>query len=134
MLFRSEVALEQQAVIRVRPGQKARVSFESIRNEKFVASVESVYPRDNAFIVKMKLDRVITGILPGMTADVAIEVGRKDDALLVPVRALSAGKVTLVRDGRRTKVDVKLGVVDKDWAEVSSGEVREGDLLLVRSK
>ncbi len=128
-----EVSLEQQAVLRVRKGQSAVVIFESLRGTSFSGKVASVFPRGNEFLVRIDLEKFPDGALPGMTADTAIEIGRQENALSVPVRAVSDGKVTVLRDGRRKKIPVKLGVVDGEWAEVLAGDLRVEDDLVIRS-
>lgn len=127
-----EVSLEQQSVLRVKKGQTAAISFESLRNEKVNGQVAQVYPRDQQFIVRINIDRWPSGVLPGMTSDVAIEVGRKADVLLIPVKSVIGGRVTRVRDGRKEKIPVKLGVIDGEWAEVISDNINRSDFILVR--
>jgi macrolide-specific efflux system membrane fusion protein len=127
-----EVSLEQQAAMRVRRGQSAVITFESIRGERFLGKVQSVYPRDTQFIVRISLDAFPEGILPGMTSDVAIEVGRKENVLSIPFRAISGGKVSLRREGKSRKEEIKIGVVDGEWAEVTSGNILPSDEIFVR--
>jgi macrolide-specific efflux system membrane fusion protein len=127
-----EVSLEQQSVLRIKKDQPVFVSFESLRNEKFEGIVESVYPRDSQFILHIQLQKWPTGVLPGMTADVAILVGRKKDVLLVPLRSLVAGQLTRLRDGKKERIAVKLGIIDGEWGELISENVLETDELLVR--
>lgn len=129
-----EVSLEQQAAMRVRKGQTSVITFESIRGERFQGIVQSVYPRETQFIVRITIDRFPEGILPGMTSDVAIEVGRKENVLSIPFRAISGGKVSLKRDGKSMKESVKIGVVDGEWAEVTSGNILASDEIYVRKK
>jgi len=126
------VSLEQQGALQVRPGQTAILSFENLRAQKFTGIVRSVYPNQGQFMVNIDIDRLPPQILPGMTADVAIEIGRKDDVLLIPVKAISAGKVIVLENGKRKKYDVKLGTLDGEWAEVLGNNLKEGDLLVVR--
>lgn len=129
-----EVNLEQQSILRVKPGLPAQVSFESLRSESVEAKVKAVYPRGAQFIVRIELAHWPEGVLPGMTADVAIKVGEKENALLIPLNSISGGKVTRVRGGRHEKVDVKLGVVDNLWAELVSGDIRADDELVLRGR
>lgn len=129
-----EVSLEQQSVLQIKRGQRAIVSFETIRGERVEAKVESVFPRDAQFIVRVELETIPAGILPGMTADVAIEVGRKDHVLLIPLRSVSSGRVTVRREGKKLKQTVELGVIDGEWAEVKSGDIQASDEILVRAK
>ena len=128
------VSLEQQGAIRVRPGQTARLTFESLRGQKFEGKIESIFPRSDQFVAHITVRDLPKEILPGMTADVAIEVGRKPDALLLPVTALSSGRVIVERGNHPQKIEVKIGIVDGEWAEVLEGDVREGDLVFVRKE
>ena len=129
-----EVSLEQQAAMRVRKGQSAIITFESIRGERFQGKVQSVYPRETQFIVRISLESFPEGILPGMTSDVAIEVGRKENVLSIPFRAISGGQISIKRAGKNLKEAVKIGVVDGEWAEVTSGNIHASDEIYVRKK
>lgn len=112
------VSLEQQGAIRVQRGQPAMLSFESLRNQTFRAFVRTVFSNDNQFLVHVVVPDLPERILPGMTADVAIEVARRENTVLIPVSAISESAVTVVSGMSRTRVPVKLGVVDGEWAEV----------------
>lgn len=127
-----EVSLEQQSVLRIKAGQEVFVSFESLRNERWNGVVKSVYPRESQFIVRIELARWPQGVLPGMTADVAILVGERKNALLIPLRSLLAGQVMRIRDGKKEKLPVRLGIIDGEWGEVLSENVSESDDLLIR--
>lgn len=127
-----ELSLEQESALRVRKGQSAKVSFESLRNEKLTGEVTTLYARDDEFVARIQVKGLGDGILPGMTADVSVEVGAIGDALLIPVRAISSGTALVVRpDGKRERVKVEIGHVDRDWAEVKSGAISLEDELLV---
>ena len=73
-------------------------------------------------------------VLPGMTADVAIETGRKANALLVPAAAHSRGKVLRKRGREQTEIDVKLGLVDDASLEIIEGDLNENDQVALRKK
>jgi multidrug efflux pump subunit AcrA (membrane-fusion protein) len=125
------VSLEQQGAIRVARGQPAVLSFESLRESSYRGTVRTVFSNENQFLVHVVAPDLPLSILPGMTADVAIQVARRENAVLVPVAAVADGKVT-VQDGvsRRT-VSVKLGTVDGDWAEVTGSNLSGNEDLLV---
>ncbi len=127
-----EVSLEQQAVMRVQAQQTAVISFESIRGQKIESRVQTVFPRENQFIVRIPLSPIPSGVLPGMTADVAIEVGRKDNALTVPTRAISNGQLTAWKSNKKIKVPVTIGIMDGEWAEITSGNLLESEPVLLR--
>lgn len=127
-----EVSLEQQSVLRIKKNQKVFVSFESLRDEKFEGAVKSVYPRDSQFIVRIELTTWPKGLLPGMTADVAILVGEKTNVLLIPLRSVVAGQVTRIRKEKKERIPVKLGIVSGEWGEVVSEGLLDSDELVIR--
>ncbi len=124
------VAVEQRAALRVKKGQKARISFESLRNQFFEGFVESVYSNQNNFFVRISAQNLPGEILPEMTADVAIGIAEHPNALLIPVKALEGSFVNFKRGNEKLrKVSVKIGVVDGEWAQLLSNDLQEGDLL-----
>ena len=129
-----EVSLEQQGALRVEKGQKVRVIFESVRGEVLSGKVESIFPRNEEFLVHVRVAGLGTQILPGMTADVAIEVGQKEKALLVPLSAISSGHIRLQRTGKHIVVPLQLGVIDGNWAEVVEGDIKPGDMAIVQKR
>ncbi len=129
------VSLEQRAVLRVRQGQKARISFESMRGESFEGAVQSVYSHENNFLVRIGVANLPPQILPGMTADVAIGIAEIPDALLAPLAAIEEGKVWVKRgSGRAQAVEIKIGIVDGETVQIVSGGVQEGDRLLIKKE
>jgi multidrug efflux pump subunit AcrA (membrane-fusion protein) len=129
------VSLEQRGALRVRRGQKAKLSFETIRDESYEGTVESVYSNDGNFLVRIDVSKLPAQILPGMTADVAIGVDEHKDILLAPAAAIESGIVHVKRGfGGPTPVSVKVGIVDGAMAEIVSGDLHEGERLLIRKK
>ncbi|MDH5648718.1 MAG: efflux RND transporter periplasmic adaptor subunit [Gammaproteobacteria bacterium] len=126
-----EVSLEQQGALRVRPGQPVRIVFESIRGEQLSGVVSAVFPRNDEFLAHIKV-KLADNVLPGMTADVAIEVDRKESALLVPLSAVTDGQVRVLREGKRKTIKLKIGSIDGNWAEVVEGGLQQSDRILVK--
>lgn len=126
-----EVNLEQQSIMRIKKNQQVFISFESLRNERVEGKVTSVFPRDNQFIVRIDFEKWPEGVLPGMTADVAIQVGHRENVLLIPIRSIQNGLVNRIRNGKREKISIKLGIVDGQWAEVISDNIEINDELLI---
>jgi macrolide-specific efflux system membrane fusion protein len=129
------VSVEQRGALRVRAGQKARISIEGMRDQYYEGVVDSVYAQNNDFLVRIDVSKLPPQVLPDMTADVAIGVAEHSDVLLIPVSALNNGTVNVQRGAGASKsVAVKTGIVDGEMAEVVSGDVHEGDRLIIRGK
>ena len=125
-----EVSLEQQGALRVKPGLPVRVVFESIRGEVLKGKVSAVFARNEEFLAHIDVP-LAENVLPGMTADVAIEVDHKDKVLLVPLSAISDGRIKVRRDGKRKTVQLKIGSVDGNWAEVLEGDITVSDEIVI---
>lgn len=126
-----ELSLEQESALRVRMGQPAKVSFETLRSEVLQGKVTALYTRDDEFLARIEVVGLNDSILLGMTADVSVEVGHIDNALLIPLRAISGGMVLVSRGGKREKVKVDIGHVDRDWAEVKGDVISDEDKVYV---
>ncbi|MGZ3774524.1 MAG: efflux RND transporter periplasmic adaptor subunit [Pseudobdellovibrionaceae bacterium] len=129
------VNLEQQSALRVRPGQTARISFDSIRQQKFNGVVESTYSYNGSFLARINIENLPPEILPDMTADVAIVIREVPDALIIPAMAYEDGYVW-VRRGQSLpyKTPIKIGVVDQALVQVISGDLKDGDQVMIRRR
>lgn len=129
-----EVSLEQDAALKVKKGQKAQVIFESLKGNKLDGSLKSIYPKNREFIAHIESQNIPENILPGMTADVVIQVGKKQNVLLVPVKAITDGRVVRLRNEKKSVVEVEIGNSDGIWAELVSGDLKLTDQLMVKDK
>lgn len=129
------VSLEQQGALRVNVGQRAKVSFDSLRSQSYDGTVEAIYSYNGNFLARIKVDDLPKQILPDMTADVGIIVREIKNVLLVPTLALEGNSVWVKKNrGLPTQEIVKLGIVDGVMAEIVSGNIGKGDRLIVRKK
>lgn len=127
------VSLDQESALRVKPGQAVQLSFESIRGNVYKGKVERIYPSNGQFLVRIEPQELPQGILPDMTTDVAIEVSSKENAILVPLVAVDRGKITRFRNGKRDKIEIRIGAINSEYGELLQGDLKEGDEVLVKN-
>lgn len=126
------VSLEQQGALQVRPGQPVKINFETIRDSTYDGTVQSVYSNGGDLLARIDVKDLPNHILPGMTADVAIIIKKKNDVLLIPVAAIQGDHVKVKRGvGAPVDVKIKTGLIDQDKAEVISGDIAPGDRLVI---
>jgi multidrug efflux pump subunit AcrA (membrane-fusion protein) len=86
------------------------------------------------YLTKISIDGHPDWLKPGMTAKVEIMVDRLENALYVPIQAVSAweGKQVcyLVRGSERKQVEI--GQFNDEFIEIKKG-LNEGDLVSLRS-
>jgi len=89
--------------------------------------------------MRMEFDIENSGSLdPGMYANVHVPLKSADDALSVPIMALTADKkgkyVFKVTNGKAKKIKVGLGLEDEKFIEVITDELSENDIVVVQGK
>ncbi|MGZ3695484.1 MAG: efflux RND transporter periplasmic adaptor subunit [Bdellovibrionota bacterium] len=129
-----ELSLEQQAALRVRKGQGAKVSFESLRGHVLTGKVTALYPREDEFLARIFVPDLEGSILPSMTADVSVEIGQIHNALLIPLKSVQNGMVTVLKNNHWQKVKVDVGHVDGLSAEITGGVLSPNDALRIRKE
>lgn len=126
-----QVALEQQGALKVKTDQLVTLSFDGMRDVTFEGRVSSVYTSDDKYLVRIEPQKLLSSILPGMTADVAITIAPKENVLLIPVSGINIDQVRIKKDGTHHDVRIETGVLDGNIAEVIRGDLQEGDLILI---
>ncbi len=125
----------------LREGQQAVASADAFPRERFPAMVETVAPSVNpdrgTVEVKLAVPQPPDYLRPGMTVSVDVEVGRRENALVLPLDAVHDAAtespwVLVLRDGRVERVQVKTGLRGEDKVEMVEG-LSEGDRVIPAS-
>ena len=122
----------------VRPGAKARVTpvaFPELSYEgTCTAPTAKAGSSGLTFVETINLRDPDPRIMPGMKANVRIDGGEVEGVLLVPVAAVSGGKVWVRdKDGKEEAREVVTGRSDGKMIEIKKG-VGEGELVLSEAK
>lgn len=115
-----EASLEQQGALRVKRGQLVQISFESFRSKVFQGIVKNILPRNSEFVVQVDVKDLPANILPGMNADLSIEIMKNPKAILLPLAAVTNGHILLKKGKDTVKTPVVVGVIDSEYAEIIS--------------
>lgn len=125
--------IDERDAGRVRKGLKALVRSDAFPDQQFPADVTEFTPQGDAtarvFRVRLSLDPE-SQLRPGMTVEVNIELARRNDAVLVPSRAVARGAVFVVDDGRARRRIVSTGAQDANMSEIRAG-LRAGEIVVV---
>ena len=138
----------------VREGQSATFAVDAYPGREFAGLVKQVrnapinVQNVVTYDVVIAVDNPALELKPGMTATVTIVAAERKGVLKVPIRALSfhppresgdgakpeaagAQGVWRVRGSELERVEVKTALRDEQFAELVSGELREGDQVAV---
>ena len=126
-----EVSVDEADIARVKEpaereaGSRVAVSLYAFPKTVFAGHVFEVLPDANrerkSFLAKVRLDQPPVGLRSGMSGEVNILIGVKDNALLAPSQAEAEGAVWLVEGSRARKQAVKVGIRDLLRVEILEG-------------
>lgn len=123
---------------RLKEGMPANIWFEEqgLAVQTTIHSISTGNIPGNAYAAFM-LDNQEANLLPGQLVKIEVETERTEDALLVPVQAVTfkedAAYVFTVSGDTARKKDVTLGKRNEEYYEVLSG-LTEKDLVIVQGK
>lgn len=140
--FWLKAEIDELDIAGVEVGQTATIVFDAFDTEEYEGTVEkiSALGTNVGGVTKYTVTISVPGIdkvKTSMSATATIVTDEKEDALLVPVDAISTvdGQkcVTVVRNGAQETVPVTLGLVNNIEAEILEG-ISEGDVVVVTGK
>jgi HlyD family secretion protein len=136
-----DVQVSEVDINRIQAGQSVSLIFDAISNQEYHGAVTEVALVGTTnqdvvdFTVTVELSDADQAVKPGMTAAVNIVVSQLQDVLLVPnraVRLLNSQRVVYVLRGDKPEaVQVQLGASSETSSQVTGGDLKEGDLILL---
>ncbi len=136
------VTLSEVDVPKVKVGQKAIVTFDTIPDKTFsgvVGSVDkigTVSSNVTSYGTKIKLDSASNEILPNMAATANIILETKTDVLMIPSAAVTSQNgqtyAKTLKDGKETDVAVETGISSDTEIEIVSG-LEEGQEVITET-
>ncbi|MEO5335700.1 MAG: efflux RND transporter periplasmic adaptor subunit [Magnetospirillum sp. WYHS-4] len=158
-----ETSVDEADVGRVRVGQEANFTVDSLPGQAFSGKVRQI--RKAATVVQNVVTYTVIvsaenpnqDLLPGMTANVRIVTDRRDNVLKIPNAALrfrppgaepapaaksrgagkaagGEGRVHLPEGAGTRAVPVRLGIGDGQFTEALEGDIKEGDAVIVATE
>jgi RND family efflux transporter MFP subunit len=142
--LRVKAVVDETDISQVEIGQETEITFDAFPGQRFRGQVLEVPLQGKltqnvlTYEVPVSLEGAAGAALkPGMTANLSIVVGRRQNVLLVPAMAVQLGEdgnTVKVQDspkGPATETRVEVGLSDGTYTEVKRG-LNEGDRVLVQ--
>ena len=120
------VALSESEIIHVKAGQIATVTVEALEGRKLAAHVSEVAIESTSssgavsYDVTFQLDQMESGLKPGMSATAEVVI-KQAEGVNVPTSAISAGSVTVERNGKQVRQRVVTGLAGNSSTIIVSG-------------
>lgn len=149
-----EAKVSEADIVKIKPGQKATFTLDGYVGEKFDGVVRQVRTNyvdtssgtsssGTSYTVIVDVDNADLRLKPGMTATMTIFTQEKNGVLIVPNEALrfspsfnkrtydTTGVWKMQRGQEPTRVDVGIGIISTKNTEIVSGDLNEGDGIIV---
>lgn len=136
-----KVQVSEVDINRVEVGQGVLLTFDAIMDKEYAGVVTDIASSGTSsggavnFTVTIEVANPDEDIRPGMTAAANIAVSQLNDVLLVPSRAVRtvAGRrvVYVLRNNFPMMEDVELGASSNAQVQITDGNLKEGDLVIL---
>jgi HlyD family secretion protein len=135
-----EALVDEIDIAQIQLGQEVIITLDALPDIELQGKVIAVSPSGKleagvtTFPVKISVASDHPGLKDGMTAVVDLIVERKEDALLVPNRAVTLREgesvVRIIGDGQPQERVVQTGLSNEQWMEVTGG-LAEGEQVIL---
>jgi len=118
------------------PGMKAKIRLYAHQDRDLVGTLTKILPQaeNQVYQVTFSLDNPPALLLPGMTGEMNIIIGERQNTLTVPSRAIRHGNIVLVVDhGRVRQATVQTGFHTLERTEILDG-LNEGDQVILSNQ
>lgn len=148
--MRIETSVSEADIGKVKEGQEVEYTLDGYPDSIFKGIVTQVRlsPTTESnvvtYTVVIEVENDEGKLLPGMTANVSIITGKKENILTVPNVALKftvanntkrydKKGIWIAKKGKPVRIDVETGVSDDTYTEIISNEIKEGDVVYTRN-
>ncbi len=127
--------INEEDVGLLKPGMRCSVKLYSFPFDEFVGTLSRVLPTgDNQrYSVIVRLETPPENLKAGMTGEMNIIIGEREDAIYIPTRAVLIDQVLVVENGVVRKRTVEIGYRNLEFVEITKG-LQEGDLVVVEDQ
>ena len=130
-----DAEVDEEDILKVADGQEALIRADAFDRQVLRGTVSGITPHGDPIARTYRVYIALpddTPLVSGMTTEINIVVRREENALLVPLSAITGGAVWVVEDGRTQLRPVTLGAVGNMEAEILTG-LSEDDIIVVNS-
>src|SRR5579859_1171311 len=137
------VSVSEVDINRLKVGQEVDLTLDAVSGKTFTGTVTNIgyLGTTTQGVVNFPVTVVIAhpdpALKPGMTASAAVITDKKTNVLLVPNRAIRVvggqRTVTVLFEGQQILVTVQVGLTNDTQSEITGGQLREGDTIILNS-
>lgn len=129
--FELEMQVDENDILKVKPGQQVFITLDSYRDQSFEGKITSIDPMMNlgtkTFTVKAVFLKQPEILFPNMNFEASIVIQTKENALLIPRNYLLNDSLVIKKNGDTVRVET--GLKDFKMVQINAGITAEDELL-----
>ncbi|MGI6747622.1 MAG: efflux RND transporter periplasmic adaptor subunit [Anaerovoracaceae bacterium] len=144
--LKMDVGISEYDISKIQVGQKVTITAEVLGNDSVEGIVSRISPtgeqkdaasKEMVIPVQIDINNEDSKLIAGVTAKAEIEIEKKNNVLSVPIDALledpSNGDISVIvlDETVLKKIPVQVGLEGDFHIEISSGDIKEGDLMVL---
>lgn len=125
--------VSEEDIGKLKVGMKAVIQLYPYAGENFLGTLVETLPQgDNQnYKVMFKLENPPSNLLPGMTGEMNVVIGERNDTIIIPTKAIRRGnKVLVVSQGSVVEKTVEFGFKSLEKTEIKLG-IEDGEKVIV---
>lgn len=140
--LRISIPVPESEIVHVEMGQQASVCVSALEDGHFTGRVTGkgikAHPLSRSYLVKIRPDRTVQGLMPGMVAEVSLEAGHGGQVFVIPSSILQTDEsnhtfVWLRSEGKAVRRVLECGYFTSQGVVVLSG-LAVGDEIIVEGQ
>lgn len=129
--FIVKLFVAEDDIVKVNVGQSVALNINTYPNQAFMSTVHKIYPGfdegEQSYIVEAVFDKFPPKMFNGTQLQANIEVGKRENVLVVPSSYVIKGQLVKLESGEEKAV--KIGSRTTKWIEIISG-LTEKDIIV----
>jgi len=134
-----KLSVDQQDIDKIKTGQEVLLKSDVTGNTIYHAAVSQIYPMMNELDQTYRVDALFNDSVPQRFIHSSVEaniiIQQKNNALIIPYKAISTGDSVKIKDGTKTKyIVVKTGIRTMEDIEIVSGLDESSEVIIPSQK
>ncbi len=128
--FVLKLQVDEYDIIKIKIGQKAKISLDSYKGKAFDAVIRKIYPimneRSKTFLVDAEFINPPSKLYPNLSVEANIIIKEAENTLTIPRKFISKTNTITFENGTIKKI--KIGLKNYEYVEIISG-LKEKDVI-----
>ena len=130
--FIIKLQIDEYDIVRIKIGQKAKISLDSYKGKTFDATITKIYPimneRSKTFLIDAQFNTSPPLLYPNLSAEANIIISEVENSLTIPRKYLTKKNTVFLSNGEERKIE--LGLKNYEYIQILKGLTFNDEIIL----